>query len=216
MAVGGSGITQQDPSPIDSLLHLEPAVADQRWIDRHAGCVHRGPEAVDPGPSAEDVLRPADDRDTRVPETEQVASGRQAAVPVRGPDRRRVVGQLAGGVDDHERDAASPELVAHRFAEVGEDGDHAGRPAGEDALDPAASRSPSALHLREHHREMIAAGDVLDAPDDLEPPLAFELVEDQLEDRSRRLARDRPDGSRARGSPPRRVCACRARRPTGR
>ena len=91
--------------------------------------------------------------------------------------------RLAGRVDDDVRDAARRELGLHRLAEVGEDGDHAGRPASEDALDPAATRRPPALHLAEDDREVMLAGDALDAADDLERPFALELVEDHLEER---------------------------------
>ena len=116
----------------------------------------------------------------------------QAAVPVRRADRRRVVERLAGRVDDHERDVPRPELVAHRLAEVGEDGDHAGRPPSEDALDPAAAGCPPALHLRQDHRQVMPTGDTLHAPDDLQRPLAVELVEDQLEDGRDPLIASRP------------------------
>ena len=119
----------------------------------------------------------------RWPSDEQVPRRGQAAVPVRRPDRRRVVERFAGRVDDDVRDAPRRELVLHRLAEVGEDGDDAGRPASEDALDPAATRRPPALHLAEDDREVMLAGDALDAADDLERPLALELVEDHLEER---------------------------------
>ena len=147
------GHPQEDPRAIDALLHVESAVTDELRIDRHAGRVHRRPEPVDASTAAQDVLRPADDRDPRVTEGEEVTRRRQAPVPVRGPDGRRVAGQLAGRVHDHERDAPRPELVAHRLAEVGEDRDHTGRPPRKDALDPAATRDPAPLHLRQDHRQ---------------------------------------------------------------
>ena len=107
----------------------------------------------------------------------------QAAVPVRRADRRRVVERLPGRVDDDVRDAARRELLPHRLAEIGEDRDHAGRPAGQDALHPAATGRPPALHLAQDDREVMLPGDALDATDDLERPLALELVEDHLEER---------------------------------
>ena len=150
-------------------------------IDGHAGLVHRRAIAVEPGPAAQDPVRPADDPDPPVPEAEQVAGRRQAAIPVRRPDRRRVVERLAGRVDDDERDPAGPELRPHRVAQVGEDRDDAGRSAGQDALDPAAAGRPAALHLRQDDREVVLPGDALDAADDLQRPLAFEFVEDHLD-----------------------------------
>src|SRR5206468_7673178 len=90
--------------------------------------------------------------------------------------------RLAGRVDDDVRDAPRRELGLHRLAEVGEDGDDAGRPASEDALDPAATRRPPAVHLAENDREVMLAGDPLDAADNLERPFALELVEDHLEE----------------------------------
>ncbi len=119
----------------------------------------------------------------RCPEPEQVAGRGQAAVPVRRADRWRVVERLAGRVDDDIGDPARAQLLAHDVGQVGEDRDHAGRPAGEDALDPAAARRPPALHLREHDREVVLPGHALDAADDLEGPLALELVEDDLDQR---------------------------------
>ena len=112
-----------------------------------------------------------------------MACRRQAAVPVRRADRRRVVERLPGRVDDDVRDAAGRELLPHRLAEIGEDRDHAGRPAGEHALDPASTRRSPALHLAQDDREVMLPGDALHATDDLERPLALELVEDHLEER---------------------------------
>jgi len=124
-------------------------------------------------------------------EAEQVARGGQSAIPVGRPDGRRVVERLAGRVDDHQWNAPRRELRAERLAQIREHGDHPGRPAGEDALDPATSRCPPALHLGEDDREMILAGDALDAAHDLERPFALELMKDQLEDRRSPV---RPDG----------------------
>ncbi len=90
---------------------------------------------------------------------------------------------LAGRVDHDVRDAARCELPADRLAQVREDGDDAGRPAGEDAFDPAAARRPPALHLAEDDRQVVLPGHPLDAADDLERPLALELMEDHLEER---------------------------------
>ena len=106
------------------------------------------------------------------------------AVPVGRADRRRVVERLAGRVDDDERDAARPELGLHRLAEVGEDGDDAesgaGRARPRSSRDPACA-GPAARTGRPRGRARAATR--LDAPDDLERPLALELVEDHLEQR---------------------------------
>ena len=76
-------------------------------------------------------------------------------------------------------------------------------------FDPATTGRPSTLHLGEHDRELVTAGDTLDAPDDLERPFALELVEDDLDER--RDAGSAPTGgSHARGWPPRRGDASRA------
>ena len=158
-------------------------MADEARVDRDPGLVHRGAVAVEPGAAAQDPLGSADDADPAMPEREQVAGRRQAAVPVGRPDRRRVVERFAGRIDHDERDAARAELRAHGLAEVREDRDHAHRPAGEHALDPPATRRPTALHLREHHRQLMPPGHPLDAADDLERPLALEFVEDDLEER---------------------------------
>ena len=79
--------------------------------------------------------------------------------------------------------------VAHGLAEVGEDRDDARRSPREDALDPAAAGRPAALHLGQDDRQVVLAGDALDAADDLERPLALELVEDDLEQRRARADR---------------------------
>src|SRR4029079_3278621 len=89
----------------------------------------------------------------------------------------------AGRVDDDVWRPPRRDLGLHRLAEVGEDGDDTGRPASEDALDPAATRRPPTLHLAEDDREVMLTGDPLDAADDLERPFALELVEDHLEER---------------------------------
>jgi hypothetical protein len=90
---------------------------------------------------------------------------------------------LAGRVDDDIGDAPCCELGLHRFADVRKDGDDAGRPAGEDLVDPAPARRPAALHLTEDDRQVMLAGDALDAAHDLERPFALELVEDDLDER---------------------------------
>ena len=128
----------------------------------------------------------------RWPSDEQVPRRGQSAVPVRRPDRRRVVERLAGRVDDDVRDATCRQLRPDRLAQVREDRDHAGRPAGEDPLDPAASRGAPALHLAEDDGEVVLTGHPLDASDDLEGPLALELVEDDLEQRRPRPGARRP------------------------
>ena len=177
------GEREQRPAAVDPLLDVELAVADQLRIDRHARLVHRRAIAVEPGPAAQDPARPADHADPPVPEAQQVAGRGQAAVPVGGADRRRVVERLAGRVDDDERDAARPELHPHGLAEVREHRDHPGRAAGEHPLDPAPARPPPALHLGQDDRQLVLPGDLLDAPDDLQRPLALEFVEDDLQQR---------------------------------
>ena len=62
-------------------------MADELRIDRDTGRVHGGAVAVDPGAAAQDVRRPADDRDAAVAEPEQVPGRGQAAIPVRRADR---------------------------------------------------------------------------------------------------------------------------------
>ena len=111
-------------------------------------------------------------RDPPVPEAEQVTRRRQAAVPVGRPDRRRVVERLAGRVDDDERDAARPQLRRASISLRSEK--TAITPVGwraSDALDPAAAGRPAALHLGQDDRQVVLAGDPLDAPDDLQRPL---------------------------------------------
>ena len=160
--------------------------------DRHAGLVHRRPVAVDAGAAAQDPLRPADHADPPVSERQQMPRRSQAAVPVGRPDRWRVVERLPGRVDDDVRDAAGRELLPHRLAEIGEDRDHAGRTAGQHALHPASTGRSPALHLAQDDREVMLPGDALHAPDDLERPLALELVEDHLEERRPRTRPGRP------------------------
>ena len=99
---------------------------------------------------------------------------------------------LAGWIDDDQRDAPRPELRAHRLVEVREDGDHAARPPGEDALDPASSRRVATLHLGQDDREVVLAGHLLHSQQDLEGPGALELVEEHLDERG---AMDGPVGS---------------------
>src|SRR3954451_2491237 len=91
--------------------------------------------------------------------------------------------RLGRRVDHDERDAAAPELLAHRLADVREHRDHAGRASRERALDPALARPPPALHLGEHDGQLVATRDALDSAHDLERPFALELVEDELEER---------------------------------
>ena len=43
---------------------------------------------------------------------------------------------------------------------------------------------PPALHLGQDDGEVVLAGDALDPADDLERPLALELVEDELDQRA--------------------------------
>src|SRR4029079_6410844 len=74
---------KQRPTPLDPFLDLEAAVAAARRVDLDAGRVHGRAVAVEPGPAAEDVLRPGDDGDPLVAETEQVTRRRQAAIHVR-------------------------------------------------------------------------------------------------------------------------------------
>ena len=57
-----------------------------------------------------------------------------------------------------------------------------GRRARTPSIQPRPGR-PSTLHLGQDDRELVSRGDPLDAPHDLERPLAFELVEDELDQR---------------------------------
>ena len=157
-------------------------MADEPRIDRHSRLVHRRAIAVEPCPATQDPFRPADDSDPPVPETEQVAGRGQSAIPVRRADRRRVVQRLAGRVHDHERDPARPKLVPQCVGEVRKDGDDARRATLQDAFDPTSAGCAATLHLREHDGQVVLSRDALDAADDLERPLALELMEDHLEE----------------------------------
>ena len=137
----GPAKPEQRPAAVDPLLDVELAVADELRVDRHAGLVHRRAVAVDPGAAAQDPVRPADDADPAVAEAQQVARRGQAAVPVRRPDRRRVVERLAGRVDDRRTgcpaSASWARIVSLRSENT------AMTPVGRrasDALDPAAAR----------------------------------------------------------------------------
>ena len=59
-------------------------------------------------------------------------------------------------------------------------------------FEPAAARRPPALHLGQHHGQVVLPGDRLDAHDDLEGPVALELVEDDLQERRRAHGLVRP------------------------
>ena len=192
IAVGRSGrASRRRPTPIPSSTWNGPWLT-RLGIDRHAGLVHRGPEPVDPGAAAQDAGRPADDADPTVAEGEQMTGRGQAAVPVRGPDRRRVVERLPRRIDDRERDPTRPELVTHRLAEVREHGDDAHGPARQRALDPALAGPSTALHLGQDDGQLVAPGDPLDAADDLQGPFALELVEDELQQLRPTSGTDRP------------------------
>ncbi len=186
-------------------------------VDRHAGRVHRRAIAVETGAAAQDVRRPADDADPAMAEVEQVARRRQPAVPVRRADRRRVVERLTGRVDDDERDPTGLQLASRIDSLRSEKTamTPVGRRANALSIQPRPGRA-SPLHLGQDDRQVMPAGHPLDATDDLEGPLAVELVEDQLDDRRRRAVVDPDAGTRARGSPPRRGGASRARRPPDR
>ena len=78
------------------------------------------------------------------------------------------------------------------IVQIAEDRDDARRMARQRTLDPAAAGRPTAMELGEHHRHVVSAGDLLDAPDDLQRPLRLQFVEDELEDRCRPLGTVRP------------------------
>ena len=66
-----------------------------------------------------------------------------------------------------------------------------GRRARTLSIQPRPGR-PAALHLGEDDGQVVPAGDPLDAADDLQRPLALELVEDELEQRRWRAATGGP------------------------
>ena len=114
---------------------------------------------------------------------------RAAATPplqlVAPTDGRRVQ-RLAGRVERHQRDARSPRTAACcARGDVGVDGDHPGRPAGQDLLDPAPAGRRARPDLGEPHGELVLAGHLLDAAHDLDREVALERVERHLEDRRR-------------------------------
>ena len=184
---------QHRPSPVDALLDVEPAVADQVRVDRHAG--------LRPSPPGSRRAAPGCRGSTAGPPMTPIRrwpSPRRWRVAVRPPfqfvapiDGVSWSGSPVGSTTTYgmPRVASWPRIDS---LEVGEDGDHAGRPAGERALDPAAARRPPALHLGEDDRQLVPPGDPLHAADDLERPLALELVEDDLE---QRRPRPGPGGS---------------------
>jgi hypothetical protein len=105
----------------------------------------------------------------------------QPAAPVGGADRRHLGPGVADRVDHHDRDAPGLELGVLGRAEVGEDRDDAGRPAGQHLLDPGPARHPPALQLREDHAQPAVPRHLLNAADDLDRPGALQLVEHQLQ-----------------------------------
>ena len=108
----------------------------------------------------------------------------QAAVPVRRPDRRRVVERLAGRVDDDVRDPAR-RAAAGASTRSGRRRPRS-RPSGGGRRRPRSSRDPGVRRpcmSETTSARWLATGDALDATDDLERPFAVELVEDHLEDR---------------------------------
>src|SRR5699024_6190802 len=137
-------------------------------VDRDAGEVHRRSVAVQARPAREHVVRPGDDGDPAASEVEQVPGGCETAVPVARSDRGRVVAGFAGGVDEHQGDVTAAQSAALLFGEAGEDGDDAGRAAGEDVLDPAASRCPFPAELGHDHGQAILASHLVGAVDDLD------------------------------------------------
>ena len=90
-----------------------------------------------------------------------------------------------------------------------------GRRARTPSIQPRPGRPP-ALHLGEDHGQVVLAGDLLDALDDLERPVALELVEDHLEERRRADRLVRPLVAVLADDAPRPAGGSRARRPTGR
>ncbi len=175
------GQAQQLPRVPETLLGPEVADADEARRHRDARGLHRGPVAVHPGPAGEGLFGAGDDGDAPVPELEEVPGGRQAAVPVAGPDGRGGVRRLPVGVDEDERDAAAAQLAA---LGVGEDGVHlddAGRAPVEDVLDPAVSRRLASVQLGQHQGEPVFARHVLDALDDLDVVGVPDPAEDELQ-----------------------------------
>ena len=217
MAVGPVREREQRAAAVDPLLHVELAVADQLRVDRHAGLVHRRAVAVEPRAAAQDPCRAADDADppmARAPAGAASPSGRRSSW-----SRRSTACRAAARRSDRRSRTgcrASRSWARMRLAEVGEDGDHAGRAARQDALDPAAARVAGGPASPRGRPPAGAGPRPARPPDDLQRPLALEFVENDLQQRrSARRAR-RPLVAAAPGSPPRRVGASPPTRPPGR
>ena len=146
IAVGRLGQGEQIATVCLAAARVEVAEADPGGVDRQSGGVHRRAVAVDAGERAHHVLRAGDGRDAPMAELDQVPGGHEPARPVGRPDRRHVGRGIAGGVDDHERDAARAQLLAVRCRDVGEDEHDAHGAPAQDAVDPLGAtgqwRSP--------------------------------------------------------------------------
>ena len=105
----------------------------------------------------------------------------KAAGPVGGADRGDVRLGLVGGIDDDEVDTAAAQLVLLLRLEVGEHQDHAHRPAAQHAVDPGVPGAVAVAALGQDQADPGLTRDALDAADDLDRPLALELVEHELD-----------------------------------
>jgi hypothetical protein len=97
------------------------------------------------------------------------------------------VRRLAGRIEDDQGDAPAGQLGLLPFGQFGEHRDDTGRAAGEHLFGPRPARGQRPLHLGEHDGQFVLAGDTFDPADDLQGPEAFQGVEDQFEDRGRRV-----------------------------
>jgi hypothetical protein len=160
---------------------VEVADAQQLRVKADPGALEGRTVAVDARDRAEHVIGPADHADPPVAECQQVLCGSEASGPVGRADRGHIWLRLIGGIDDDEVDAAASQLAFLRWPEVREHEDHADRAAAQDAIDPGVTGAVAVTALGQDQADAGFARDALDAADDLDRPLALELVEDELD-----------------------------------
>jgi hypothetical protein len=158
---------------------VEVADGGEAAVDGDPGTLEGGPVPVEAGPAAQQFGSSGNGPDPAVAQIDQVLGRGHAARPVRRADRRHVRRRLADRVDDDDRNVKVGQTRPVIWREFGEHEDHAVRPAGGQAVQPAL-----ALALvgggRDGEPGPGAQRGLLGPADDLGRPRA-QLGEDQVD-----------------------------------
>ena len=113
-------------------------------------------------------------------ERQEVTGRRQAARPVGRADGRNARRRVAGGVHDDEGDVAGAQLAAMVGGQVRELQHDRDRLPAEDSGDELVPDHVVIADRGEDHREPVLPRDALDTADDLDGPLARQVLDDEL------------------------------------